>query len=138
MILILDANIIFAALLRDSKTREILLYPFYEFYVPEFVVEEIRKILPTLIEQTETTKEKLDELLALFLSRVTIVPEEDYSHKLAEADELIGEFDKSDIPYLALALSIPNNGIWSNDNVFSKQTKIKHWFTKDILERFKK
>mgnify|MGYP001616924247 CR=1 FL=1 len=43
MILVIDTNILFAALLRDSKTREILIDSPLVLYAPETIIKEIRK-----------------------------------------------------------------------------------------------
>jgi predicted nucleic acid-binding protein len=41
--LVLDTNVLIAALLKSSTTRAILLHPSFEFFLPEFSLEEIRK-----------------------------------------------------------------------------------------------
>ncbi len=44
MRLVLDTNILIAALIKDSLTREILLFPGFEFLLPEYALEEIAAI----------------------------------------------------------------------------------------------
>ncbi len=67
MELVIDANILFAALIKESKTRHLLLTKKWIFYVPEFVLEEIYKHLDILLEKTKlsenTLKNLLDELI---------------------------------------------------------------------------
>jgi predicted nucleic acid-binding protein len=41
--LVADTSILFAALLKRSTVRELLLNPLFEFYVPEFCIEEIKE-----------------------------------------------------------------------------------------------
>jgi len=48
--------------------------------------------------------------------------------------EIIGKIDKKDIQFIALALAIKNNKIWSNDKHFEKQKKIQVYKTIDIID----
>ena len=50
-----------------------------------------------------------------------------------EAKEIIGKIDEKDIQFVALALSIKNDGIWSNDKHFEKQNKIQIFKTANII-----
>ena len=45
MILVVDANVVIAALIRNSKAREILLSGKFKFLAPDFVKEETFKYL---------------------------------------------------------------------------------------------
>ena len=47
------------------------------------------------------------------------------------------DIDIKDSPILACALSIPNEGIWTEDKDFEKQTKIPIWKTKVLKEYVK-
>ena len=42
MIFVIDSNIIFSGLIKDGKTREILLTSILKFYIPERVLDEIK------------------------------------------------------------------------------------------------
>ena len=48
MKLVLDTNVLILALLKSSATRAILLHPSFEFFLPEFGLEEIRRHKPEL------------------------------------------------------------------------------------------
>ena len=138
MRLIVDVNIIFAAVLRDSKTREMLMYPFFEYFSPEFTLEEIENVKAELVKRAEQPELAVSNMLSEVLKRITIFPKEYYTAKISEAKKLLPKIHDEDLPYIALALSIPVEGIWSNDTAFSDQTKVKIWRTADILEMFKK
>jgi len=43
MRLVLDTNILIAALIKDSLTRNILFLPDFEFLVPEYALEEVNR-----------------------------------------------------------------------------------------------
>ena len=55
-----------------------------------------------------------------------------------EAEKIIGNIDPKDVPFVALALAIENEGIWSNDKHFEEIKQIKIWKTSDLLEYIKK
>ncbi len=41
--------------------------------------------------------------------------------------------DRSDIPFVAAALSLPCDGIWSDDLDLKRQKRVKVWNTKEVL-----
>ena len=43
------------------------------------------------------------------------------------------DIDEKDVQFIALALSIKNDGIWTNDKHFKKQNAIKILTTHDII-----
>lgn len=45
MRLVLDTNILIAALIKDSITRRILLLPDLEFFLPAFALDELAKLV---------------------------------------------------------------------------------------------
>jgi predicted nucleic acid-binding protein len=83
------------------------------------------------------TKANIDEkefdlLLVLFFEKIALVAKEEYSSFMKEANSLI--LDKSDIPFIALALKARADGIWSDDSDFLKQNKIKIYTTKEMID----
>jgi len=42
--------------------------------------------------------------------------------------------DPNDTPFIALALAIENDGIWTDDNHFGQQAEIKVWKTGQLSE----
>ena len=74
MKIILDSNILFSALIKDSKTRRIILE--YEgFYLfPQYIFEEMEYHTEELLRKSELSKQEFNTLLAIILKKVTIVP----------------------------------------------------------------
>ena len=135
MILIVDTNIIIAALIKEGKTRELLIDSPFLLYAPEMVIGEIQKHRELIIEKSGLAENDLKSLLGLLLESINVVEKESFLHKMQEASELIGEADKGDVPFLALALSTPNDGIWTaNVQHFRAQNKIRVWTTAELLE----
>ncbi|MHA1256698.1 MAG: PIN domain-containing protein [Promethearchaeota archaeon] len=141
MKLIIDTNILISSLLKDSTTREILLNESLNFYLPEIVLSEVNKYLPYIIQKSELSEEEIKKLLNTILENLILVPIDEYEKKMNEGMKIIGNIDEKDAQFIALALSIENDGIWSNDKHFEKQKKIKVFKTIDtlnLLEDFSK
>jgi predicted nucleic acid-binding protein len=137
MKLVVDTNILFSGLIKDSITRKILLNPEYEFYVPDFFLYELKKYEVYLMKKTKLTKNEFKLILDQLLENLYLIPIKEYSEKLTEAKKIIGDIDEKDIPFIAVALSIRNDGIWSNDKHFKEQSEIKVYTTNDLIFKLK-
>mgnify|MGYP001565852338 CR=1 FL=1 len=134
MIFIIDSNIIFSALLKEGKIRELLIDSPFILYAPEATLVEIRKHEEVILKKSGLTKDEFRTLFGFIIGNISIVNKEDYKKYIVEAEEIIGSVDRDDIPFIALALAIPNDGIWTEDNHFQKQKKIPIWKTEDIIK----
>lgn len=134
MIFIVDTNRIIAGLIRDSTSREILLNPNFEFYTPDYLLVEIKNHKDLIMKKGGFSEKKFKTIYELLIDRINVLPKSDIMNHLDKAKKIIGNIDPDDVTFIALALSIPNNGIWTEDNHFKKQKKIKIWSTKEILE----
>ena len=65
--------------------------------------------------------------------RVEIIEKHNYEPHLNEAEKRIGKSDLGDVPFLALALSRPNDGIWTENVKHFKNAKVKLWTTKELM-----
>ncbi len=132
--LIIDANIILSALIRDSTTRKIIIGSAIEFYVPDYLIEEIEKYISLVSKKNSLSEKENKIILDILCNYISIVGIEFYEENLNEALEIMNKIDIKDTPYVALALSFDNDGIWSEDKGFLKQNKIKVWRTQEIME----
>ena len=137
MKLVLDTNILISGLIKDSLTRKILFHPEFDFYVPDFIMEELTKYIPVISDKAGISINQVKNLINLFLENVHVVPIEEYKNDMTIAREIIGEIDEKDIPFIAVALSIKADGIWSNDKHFKKQKSIKILNTNELLSYIK-
>lgn len=135
MKLVVDTSIIVSALLKDSTSRAILLNPKFDFYSPEFVFHEIGEHEGEIIERSNISKEEFHVLLNTVLTNIGIIPREEFVEYMPKALDIMKNIDENDSPFIALALSFSNDGIWSEDEHFSKQGKVKVWKTKEIVEK---
>ncbi|MDP3727882.1 MAG: PIN domain-containing protein [bacterium] len=134
MILVVDTNIVFAALLKKSTSRKLLLEPVANYYAPEHLKKEILSYKEELRERTGLSKEEFELLFALVTENIVFVKKEKYEMNMTLAENLIGKIDGGDIPFLALALTLDTHAIWTeNIRHFEKQSLVKVWRTKDVL-----
>jgi len=131
MILVVDTNIIFAGILRDSTTRALLIDSPFILFAPETAVNEIRKHETPIIKRSGLTEAEFETLFTLITGNITIIEKDRYKQHIEEATKRIK--DPGDIPFLALALSMSNDGIWTENVKHYKGAKVRIWTTKEIL-----
>jgi len=129
MDLVIDSNILFAALLKDSETSNIIFK--HTLYAPEFIFEEFSKHKDYLKGKTKRTEEKFNEIFDLFERNVIIIPKKEIDPFIEKA-KIISP-DAKDVPYLALALKL-RCSLWSNDkDLKGKQDAIQVYSTEDLI-----
>jgi len=132
--LIVDTNVLISALVKKSIVRELLLNPLFEFYVPEHCIGEIERHVGEISERSGLSVENVFLLLGVLLASVQVVPAEGVVKKYKEAEKIMGKIDRDDVPFIALALSFPNDGVWTEDKHFLKQNRVKVWRTRELLK----
>jgi len=137
MRLVIDTSILISSLIKDSVTREILLLLFLKFYLPEYALEEIEVHKMKISRLSGLSFDEIDILLNLLLDNISIADAQTIRPYLKEAERIIGGIDPNDIPFIALALAIDNDGIWSSDKHFDVIKQIKVWKTSDLLKHLK-
>lgn len=125
--IVVDTNVILAFLITNGITRKIIANNRDVFLTPEHCFKEVwehrdkwnrHKLSDTKLRRI------LEKLKKLF---ILSVKEKVYKDALQEASKLID--DPDDVPVIALAISVDNEGIWTYD--------VKHFDTKRIKERIK-
>ena len=135
MKIILDANIIISALIRDSAVRAIVSLSGDDFYFPRVAINEIEKYRSLILDKAEITDVEFDILYHKLFRRITLVNDSKLEPFLKEALDIMGKTDISDAVFVACALVYRNSVIWSDDKHYKKQKRIKVWKTYDILQR---
>lgn len=90
MKIIIDANILFAALIRDSTTRRIILESDGQFLFPAFLFEEMEKHIEILHSKSGLSGDEFARLLQLILEKVLVIPTETLDPFREKAFEIIG------------------------------------------------
>ena len=133
MKLVVDTNIIIAALIKDNISRKVLFNPNFKFLSPDYLITEILKYKDEIIDKTNISVEDFEVALIFILKNINLLPIEEYKEFLDEAKEIMGEVDKNDTPFIAAAL-VTKADIWSDDKHFEKQNKVKIFKTKDLIK----
>jgi predicted nucleic acid-binding protein len=131
MMLVVDANILFSALIKNSVTAKLLFEESFNLCTPEFIIEEFFKYEAMLIKKTSRTKEEFIQIMHALKEVITVVPKEEYSKLMKEAEAISP--DKKDALYFALALKL-RCGIWTNDKRLQGQKKVKIYSTRDVMQ----
>lgn len=133
MKLIIDANILFSALIKEGTTRHILLFSEHEFFMPEYALEEFEKHFQEIKKKTNLNGEKLNELINELIkhSEIKIILLNEFEKHKKSAEEISPDFNDS--AYIALAIHL-KCAIWSNDKLLKNQNKIKIISTKELIK----
>ncbi|MDP4012834.1 MAG: PIN domain-containing protein [Candidatus Nanoarchaeia archaeon] len=134
MHIVIDSNILFAALIKDSSTRKLILEYENLFLFPEIIFEEVEKYKSNLLEKSGMDEKEFDKLLGLILKKVMIIPTEMLNQFYNESEELANKVESpEDQLFFACALAYPSSVIRSNDKKLIKQTKIKIITTQEMI-----
>ena len=134
--LVIDANILISALLKDSFTRKILLgFRKPKLFAPEFIIEELSVYLPEFAKRLKVRETELKISLEQLLieSKLRVVSRQVYSEFMEKSVAI--STDAKDAQYFALAMKLVCP-IWSQDLDFKSQSAIKIYSTKELLEKF--
>ncbi|MBI2146121.1 hypothetical protein HYU22_02165 [Candidatus Woesearchaeota archaeon] len=135
MEVIVDANILFAGLIRASATTVLLFEPNLKLYTPEFVLEEFMKYSGVIQSKMKRTREEFITIMHQLHQVITVVPPEEYEKYVDEAKKISP--DDKDVMYFALALKM-RCGIWSNDSELKNQDKVPIYNTSELLDLLNK
>ncbi len=137
MIIILDVNIVLSALIRDAKTREIIVKSSNDFCFPEPSLQKIRKYKGLILEKSGLSEQEFLVIFNTLFHFIQIVPNEEILLYWEESKEIMEHIDPEDVTFIAAALSQGEDSvIWSDDKHFEQQDKIHTLKTKDLVALF--
>ncbi len=117
MHVIVDANVLIAAFLKDSFTRKMLMDERLNIISPEHVFMEVRRVLsrPFMMKRIKINAYNFEKLWDVITSRIHTYPKIFYQAMMAQALRLADH--PEDAPYIALALKL-RYPVWTNDPGF--------------------
>ena len=130
---VVDANILFSAIIKDSATRKILCSEDMHLSSPEFVLLELNEHKEEIMQKAALNKSEFEELVKVLFGLIKIVEKKDFAYKLEEASHI--RPDKEDSPYFSLCLA-KNIPLWSNDSKLKNQEKVLVYSTADLIRKF--
>ncbi|MBI4980715.1 PIN domain-containing protein [Candidatus Woesearchaeota archaeon] len=134
MNIILDSNVFFSALIKNSITRKIILEYEGLFLFPSYIFIEIQNHKKELLEKSGMSEYEFTRLIRLLLLKIVIVPHEALVPFKEKAVEIVKDIDLDDVLFVACALAYPNSIIWSNDQKLKKQPAVRIINTAEMLE----
>lgn len=121
MDLVVDANVIFSAAIKDSNTAELMLRDDLHLHAPEYLFEEFGKYKGTILKKTHRSRADFEKFVEVLRDRIRLVPREEFRSEMKKARRLSP--DPKDVPYFALALKITGE-IWSDDKELKNQDEV--------------
>jgi len=122
--IVIDSNILFSALIKNSVTRKMILEYDGFFLFPSFIFEELEKHKTELLKKSGMKRKSFETLLNLLLQKVLIVSTDVLFQYKTQAYELVKDIDPDDTLFIACALTYPESIIWSDDKKLKQQHKI--------------
>ena len=133
MELVIDANIAFSLLKKDSFTRWLSKKYALELHSHPFILQEFDEHSEELCSKLKISEDKFERIKAI-LSKLISLKKKPSPQQLNRAKSLISDTD--DAPYLALAIKLGID-IWSNDPHFKEQSAVRVFTTKELVEHLK-
>ncbi|MAG20440.1 hypothetical protein CL618_03335 [archaeon] len=134
MNIVIDSNILFSALIKDSITRKIILISDSYFLFPLVIFEEMEKYKGDLFRKSGMDEKSFGELFNLILKKIVFVPDEVLYSYREDALKLVEKIDINDVAFVASVLAYPNSVLWSDDKKLKKLKNVEVLNTKDIID----
>jgi len=133
MDIIVDANILFAAVIKDGITARLMFVDRLHLYAPELLLDEFSKYRDEILEKSHRTTDDFDSVLSELLAIIHFIPKSEFQKMMKVANEISPDNDDSVYFALALKTGLP---IWSNDARLKKQSAVRIYSTSDMLHLF--
>ena len=130
MDLVIDANILFSALIKNNLSYTLLFNKKFHLFTPEYIFTELEEHKEEILDKTERTTEEFFKMVETLKRRIVMVPLEELVPYVEEAENITPDID--DMAYFALALKF-KCPIWSNDRHLKNQDKVMIYSTEDLL-----
>ena len=132
LVLLVDTTVLYSALVYKGPESKVLFSGDHIFATTEHTIAEVSRILTAKMGMSPADARSLVEAIP-----VLVADRKFLSEKWAEAERLIARRDRSDVPLVALALTIEghHDGIWSTDRDFDVvRGRFKVWRTRELTK----
>lgn len=130
MKLVVDANVLFSALIKDRVTRRLFFEERLEIYAPEYLFEEFAEHQDEVMQKTHRGEAEFWEVMGILKSRISVVPVSEFEKFMEKAKKVSP--DRDDAVYFAVALAI-GGAIWSNDRRLKGQKAVRVLNTEELV-----
>ncbi|MBI5225856.1 hypothetical protein HY994_01285 [Candidatus Micrarchaeota archaeon] len=122
MKLTVDANVLFAALIRNGLSRRLIFHPGLDLDTPYFFLEELKKYREELVSKSRMSEVEFLQTFHSVLCQVEPIDSAVIKPYMRAASTLIE--DSKDWPYLACAL-FSGSDLLTQDPGFRSQARVK-------------
>lgn len=133
MKLVVDANILFAALLKNGWSRQLWVTPGLELVAPAYLMVEFESHRSEIFSKFKGSREDFDSLFRHLIAYVKLVEDAELKPYVAPVMSLSSDSD--DWLYLACALFCGGD-LWSSDKGFQPQKRFRVWRTDELIDEF--
>jgi predicted nucleic acid-binding protein len=130
---VIDSNVLFSALIKDSLTRRLIIEMDAPLLFPEYIFVEFERHRDLLMRKSKLSRSTFNTLVSILLSDVIIVPHESIKPYLPEAKRIIDAIDPDDAIFIACVLAHPGSVLWSDDARLKRQSEVKMLSTSEVL-----
>lgn len=130
---VVDANVLFSALLREGTTRHLILHAGLNLHTPDTIWDEFDRNRAYLLRKSAAGEASLDLLLDGMRARIADVPLEVIRPHMKEALRRLGPRDRLDAPYVAACVAI-GASLWSHDRRLARKARVPVVTTADLAE----
>lgn len=131
--IVVDANIVFAAFLRDGATREIILDRDLDLRTPPWLWEEVAGRYDWLLDKSGLPRPALDELLRQIRDRIIDIPEAAIQARRDDALAQVPKSGRKDAPYVAAVLAV-DGVLWTHDAELAEEAPVETVTTERLLD----
>lgn len=129
--IVVDANVLFSAMVHDGTTRHLLMYAGLDLHTPAHIWTEFARHRAYLLKKSRSTEAAFDLLLDSLRHRIGDVPLPLIRERLAEAEAALGS-GSLDAPYVAAALALGAT-LWTQDKPLREKAPVPVVDTADIV-----
>lgn len=134
MELVVDATVLFAAIIGKAKTNDLFFEDKLKLAALPYLIEEFNKNTETIAEICGTSESDVIEAFEILKERIEIFPIYKFADDIQSKAEKLAPHSK-DVPYFALALHL-GCAIWSREKDFKKQGEVKVYSTPELVDMF--
>ena|SRR3989338_2885499 len=136
MELVVDATVLFAAIIGKGKTNDLFFEDKLRLVALPYLIEEFNKNTGAIAKICGLSESEVIEEFEILKRRVEIFPIYKFPDEIQSKAERLAPHRK-DAPYFALALHL-GCAIWSREKDFRKQGEVEVYFTPELVDMFLK
>ena len=136
MELVVDATVLFAAIIGKGKTNDLFFEDKLRLVALPYLIEEFNKNTGAIAKICGLSESEVIEVFEILKKRIEVFPIYKFPDEIQSKAEKLAPHSK-DVPYFALALHL-GCAIWSREDDFKKQSAVKVYSTTKLVDIFLK